>query len=176
MRVFFIGFILSFMMISCKISKGVIDFDYIGESNYDSFYIVDTIQIVDPLLISSKNKNGQYIVSKMTLEKHSKEKDFLSRADVFIYGDDLYRLLPIEKYGQYKYSKYDECDKFKLSNFDHPKFDIYEFKIESVEFLLGLINANYYYQKSSGFHVNIPNYREFNYKRNFYKIVFPYCK
>lgn len=163
-------------LVSCKSLKEKIDFDYSGEPNYDNFYLVDTIQIVKPVLISSKKFGGQYVISELTLEKYDNTKDFFSRSDVFIYGDDLYRVLPLKRYDDYNYPNYDNCDKFEFSHLINNDLSVYKLKIETKMFLLGLINANYYYQKHSGFHVNISNYKEFDYKRNYYKIVFPYCE
>lgn len=165
-----------FLVVSCKSSIGVVDFDYSGEPYYDNFYLVDTIKIEEPIVISSEKFGGRYIISRATLEKYDNKREFFSRPDVFVYGDDFHQVLPYKEHTRYAYPKYDECDKF-VQDFEIIKgLYVYSFKQDSLTFLLGFINANYYYKTHSGFHVNIPDYREYDYKRNFYKIVFPYCK
>jgi len=176
MRKFILLFISLCLFVSCKSIKDKVDFDYLGESNYENFYLVDTIKIVKPVLISSKKFGGKYIVSEQTLEKYDETIKFFSRSDVFIYGDDLYRILPLKRYKDFKYPKYEDCDKFEFGYLINNELSVYKLKTESDYFLLGLINSNYYYQKHNGFHNNITDYIETDYKRVYYKIVFPYCK
>lgn len=143
--------ILLFLVVSCKSSRGVVDFDYSGEPNYDSFYLVDTIKIDNPIVISSEKFGGRYVVSRATLEKYDNKREFFSRPDVFVYGDDFYRVLPLKNYNRYAYPKYDECDKF-VQDFEIVKgLYVYSFKQDSLTFLLGFINANYYYKAHIGF-------------------------
>lgn len=166
-------FILSLTIQLCSCSKQLFDSNYKGENNYDSFYLVDTIKIPDPIKIHSIRLGGQFIISKETLKYYSDKPEFFNRPDVFIWGEDLYRDIPAKKNHAYHYPDYGGCDILKSSN-TIAGLDIYEFKRQPKFFLLGLINSNYYYLKHN-------SYGEFSFKNEnkkftFYKIAYPFCE
>ncbi|MDR0230154.1 MAG: hypothetical protein LBI72_13995 [Flavobacteriaceae bacterium] len=164
---------------SCR-PKDLRDYEYKGEPNYNSFYIVDTIKIENPIVVSISGGRGVYVLSEKTLKEYKSHEEFINRPDVFVYGgSDLYLLLPISEYGKYRFRKIEskECiGTIKSAYSPNEEISVYRFKNEIDTFLLSLINANYYYQKYNGFHTSYAWYKEINYKRVYYRIVFPYCE
>ena len=158
----------------CSCSDRLYDIGYNGEHEYESFYLVDTIKIKDPVRIHSLKFGGQFIVSKAIINEYSKEgRKFFQKPDVFILGNDLYRDLPKEKYGVFKYQDNGGCELVK-SAVVSDDLEIYEYKQNSISFLLGLINGNYYYVKHNSYDAFA--FHDKNKKFNFYKIVYPLCK
>lgn len=171
MKPIIIYIIVFFSIVSC--SRSTYDINYKGESNYSNFYLVDTIKIIDPVRIHSSKFGGQFIVSKSILREYNNKVDFFSRPDVFLLGSDLYRDLPQKDYQKYSYPDNGGCE-FWESQLDVPGLEVYELRSSSISFLLGLINANYFYQKHNSY--GSFAYPEKNNKRSYYKIVYPLCK
>jgi hypothetical protein len=87
-------------------------------------------------------------------------------------GSDIYGNLPQRKYGRYYYPNDGGCELIK-SSLDIKGLEIYEFRQAPASFLLGLINANYYYLKNNSY--GSFAYPEKNNKISYYKLVFPLC-
>ncbi|MDM1045914.1 hypothetical protein HX004_14240 [Myroides sp. 1354] len=168
--------LISLFVISCSISKNNIDYDYIGENNYNNFYLVDTIKILEPIRVYSKKFGGPFVFSKAILNEYKLTSDFFERPDVFIYADDLYYALPTKDYEVYRYPDYGNCKHLVRENWNSTDLEIYSFSEDSIVFLMGMINANYYYIKYRNSNNNHVKYKETDYKRVFYKIIFPYRK
>jgi hypothetical protein len=159
------------MMIAC--SRNLYDASYKGEANYESFYLVDTIKIVDPVRIHSQKFGGQFIVSKQILKDYNAKLAFFNRPDVFLLGEDLYRDLPQKYFSRHQYPYNGECG-FVKSELQVPGLEIFEIKNSPQLFLLGMINANYFYTKHNSY-VSF-QFSDKNNKITYYKIVYQLCK
>ena len=166
-----IYFALIYVVVSC--SRKTYDNEYKGENNYKNFYLVDTINIVDPVRIHSTKFGGQFILSKSILKKYNNKIDFFSRPDVFFLGTDLYRDLQTNEYEKYSYFNDGGCEFVYLKS-DFRDLEVYKLKSNSTLFILGLINANYFYLKHNSYGSFI--YPEKNIKKDYYKIVYPLCE
>ena len=178
-----IFFVLLFGLSSCVIPKRLYDLNYKGEPNHKNFYVVDTIQIEDPVVIYFR---GRFVCSRKILNSPNLkfDKKFFKRPDVFIFSNNLGYDLDniIEDYFKYPYPDYGNCSiemKFQiLKNDKNDKNVIYlrEFKNQPAYFILGLINANYYNMKHAdiegGWH---PIYSK-DPKISYYRIVYPLCE
>lgn len=159
------------VLVSCN--RNLFDTNYTGPDNYKNFYLVDTIIIKQPVIISSEKIGGRFVISKSLLAKFKDTKKFFQRPDVFLLGFDLYFDLPRNDYKRFHYPDYGNCT---LENIPYRAKDVelYKFKKTPKYFLLGLINVNYYNTKH-----NSEDYypiREKGQKLNYYKIVYPLCK
>lgn len=147
--------------------------NYKGEPNYESFYLVDTIIIEKPMRIHSPKFGGQFIVSKKILENYNDKIDFFNRPDVFLLGDDLYRDLPPKFYSRYSYPDNGGCE-FVKSDTNVVGLEVYELHETSQTFLLGLINASYFFSKHNSY--DSYQFSEKGSKVTYYKIVYPLCR
>jgi len=149
------------------------DYDYKGESNFKNFYVVDTIKIEDPVRIYSHKFGGPFVISRKLLKEYKGKIEFFSRPDVFILDGDLHRYLSSEDSPRYSYpERSGGCD-FIRSEVIIKDLEVSEFENKSVSFLLGLINANFYYRKSDSY--SSFAYGEKNEKKSYYKLLFPLC-
>ncbi len=163
--------VLAITLAGC--SKVWYDRDYKGESNFANFYMVDTIQIEDPVRIYSHKFGGPFVISRKLLKDYTGKIDFFSRPDVFILDDNPYRYLSLEDFKRYFYPKeYGNC-RFIYSKEVIKDLEIAEFENTPVGFLMGLVNANFYYRKSNSY--TSFAYGEKNEKKSYYKLVFPLC-
>jgi hypothetical protein len=158
---------------SCN--KNIVDSNFTGKNNYKTGYIVDSINIDDPVRIESLKYGGMYIISKSTLSSFRNNRSFFLRPDVFIFGGDFYWDLPLNDYPKYKYPDYGNCI-FVKSDIKIEGLAIYEFQKEPCFFILGLINVKYYNQKHNSFDVKNNIIREKNEALIYYKVVYPLCK
>lgn len=165
--------VLCFIWFSC--SKNIYDNDYKGENNYESFYVVDTIKISDPVCITSSKYGGTFVVSKAILRDFNNDITFFSRPDVFLFGDQFYRDLPLKNFKKYKYPDFGGCD-FLQSRQKTEELIVSEFQNKPRYFILCLINANYFYRKHMAFDAKTFIYPDKNNKITFYKIVYPLCE
>jgi|GEM_PF-1187962 lipoprotein len=153
------------------------DANYKGEDNYKNFYIVDTIDIEDPVII--RNTSGcLFICSEATINSIRIDKSFFYRPDVFILGNNLYDDLAPSDYEQYYYPDFGNCSIVSLDTLsrDKPPIQKYKYNDDSVRFILGLINVNYHnktHQVMDGCTFSI---RSNDPKNSYYKIVYPICK
>lgn len=169
-KLLFIAFILFISFNSCN--KNLFDSYYKGENNYKSFYVVDSIIIDNPIIISSHIFGGRFVISKSILKEFQNNRKFLLRPDVFLLGDDLYMDLTKDNYKKYSYPDYGNC-KLKKSETEIKDVEVYEYINKPAYFILGLINVNYYNIKHNS--ENYYQIRERNNKINYYKIVYPLC-
>lgn len=150
----------------------IFDLNYKGAPNYESFYLVDTIRIQDPVRIHSANFGGQFILSRDVLKEYKQNREFFERPDVFLLGEDLYRDLSPKYYNQYFYNNNGGC-KYEKSTLKVGDLEIFEIKSTAGSFLLGLINANYFYIKHNS-DVSF-QFCQKGGKIAYYKIVYPLC-
>jgi len=163
--IFFVG------LVSCN--KNLFEINYKGANNYKNFYLVDSIVIDNPIIISSYKVGGRFVISQSLISEFVNNKGFFQRSDVFLLGDNLYMdLVPID-YKKYSYPDDGNC-KIKKIQSNSKGVKMFKFENKPKYFILGLINVNYYNVKH-----NAENYyqiRERNQKINYYKIVYPLCK
>jgi len=167
-RVFTIFIVLS-LMVSCHRHLYLYDNGYKGESNYDGFYVVDTIRIADPVRIYSSKYGGTFIVSKAILNEYKGKKEFFYRPDVFIYGDGFYVDLPLKNFKRYKYPDDGGCTFEKWQQKDSD-LTFQELSPAPKKFILGLIGANHFYKKHIAFDGHQFVYHEKNYKLLYNKL------
>lgn len=153
-------------------SRNLYDSSYKGEPNYESFYVVDTIRITDPVRVHSPKFGGQFILAKSVLKEYNDKIEFFYRPDVFLLGEDLYRDLPPAYYNKYFYPNNGGC-KFVKSHLTMAGLEVFEIKNPPQDFLLGLINANYFYVKHNSY-VSF-QFSDRGSKIAYYKIVYPLC-
>lgn len=156
---------------SCTSTSNIMDFNYMGEDNYKNIYIVDTIEIKQPITIHYGN--SKFVVSRNTLLKQKQlTNNFFLRPDVFVLRSNIYRDFSSKDVKSYTFAKTPYCELGELVKIGG--YSTREFKCDSVKFILGLINVNYY-----NTHFNSENYyqiRQKNQKINYFKIVYPLCK
>ena len=159
-------------MVSLSCTRFYYDPDYKGEPNHKSFYIVDTIQIEDPVRIFSKKFGGPFVCDRSKLKEYKENKDFFLSPDVFILGFDIYYLLRLEEFEKYYYPGYGNCEEYQIES-KYNDLYVQDYKSKP-EFILCLINANYYHIKhATEIYFNIPIK---NSKIVYLKLVFPLCK
>ena len=140
---------------------------------YDYFYVVDTIEIADPIIIRSPKVGGQFIISQSILHEYNGKKEFFARPDVFILSYELYRVLPLDKFSKYQYLDFGGCSKINRENSEFG-LQIYKYESEKVRFILGLINAKYYWLNYASYdYYDLPDRFNLN---TYYRIVFPICE
>jgi len=174
-------FLLLLLFISsCSTHKEAIyDSRYEGEPNYKSFYVVDTIQIEDPVVVCHE---GRFVCSRKLLDTVKIDKNFFERPDVFLlsqYG--LYNDLDLADFDKYLDILGEECKtevKTTLNTELETKYyKVYlrEFKTPPAFFILGLINANYYNKNNMTIDGSSYLMDTKDQKTSYYKIVYPYC-
>ena len=161
---------LVLVTISCH--KKIYDNNYKGESNYNNFYVVDTIKIIDPITISSVKYGGKFVVSRSILNQYHDNQQFFHRPDVFLYGDDFYIDLPVKEYKRFKYPDYGGCV-LSVSKQQVDGLRIFEFNPVPKFFIMGLISANFFYKMHSGYDLKQFIFSKKDNKISFYKIVYP---
>lgn len=140
------------------------------------FYIVDTINIADPIIV--KEKGGFFIVSQTSLENNPKRiRDLLCLSDVYILEFDeffFYSFLSQkdrQRFLNTKLSFYSDTEQTTIRGKTYMKF-----KSPNVSFVLCLIKTNFYnsvMENACGDWYMIKN-KEF--KNSYYRIVFPILK
>lgn len=160
------------MLTSCAVNS--FDPNYKGETNYKSFYVVDTIKLENPIIVNDHGK--KVICSKALLKSIKIDKPFFKRPDVFILGEDLYYDLNPKDYKKYQYPDDGNCKITKLDTLVGKGITLYKYKTDTVHFILGLINSNYYNTKHRT--IDAEWYRIMNndQKNSYYRIVYPICK
>ena len=162
-----------FFILSCK-SVDLNYPDYVNQDGYKSLYVVDTIQIDDP--VSVLTKSGYcFVMSHQAFSSfNGKEKTLFKREDVFLLELRLPIYIPSELY-----NKYVLANSFSYFDFLIPiEFDkkgIKDLKIFTRKpdyFLLVLIRGDYYNGAYTGFD-GPPTINLRNNKFSFYKIAIP---
>lgn len=141
--------------------------------NYYNFYIVDTIRIDDPIRIHSEKFGGQFVVSRPVLKEYNGKRDFFLRPDVFLLSGDLYWDLPPGLYDKYKYPDYGGCNLVKSESIQ-VGLEVYEYKSSSMEFILGLINGDFYNKRHNSY--NYFGLQKHDNKNAYYRVVYPLCR
>jgi hypothetical protein len=159
----------SILLFSCY--RKMYDRNYQGGNNYRSFYIVDTITIIEPVVIDYKG--GRFVVAKKILESNLVDEDLVKRPDVFIMGHDLYQDMDTIDYERFAYKDYGGCNSELLNVSTIKSTEIYEFTSPKVVFILGLINVNSYNKKHNTYNYYPIDTKEP--KNSFFKIVYPLC-
>ena len=172
-------YILSLVFMSCgsyQYHDNYYALDHRNDNN-QCFFVVDTIDIPNPILI--KEKGDYFIVSQTALEKGTKSIDNLyHETDVYIAGFEeffFYKYLPKEAriWSRYvnKVSIYAETEKITINGKTYEKF-----KSPHVSFILGLINVNYYNTIMACMDCDWYMLKNREYKNSYYRIVFPILK
>ena len=162
-------------VVSCVSHKIIYDIDYKGEPNYKRFYVVDTIKIDAPIIVSF---NGRFVCSKKLLDTIKIDKKIFKRPDVFLLGEfglyyDLDNLVDFDKYS---YPDYGNCEEELKTEFSKQEIYLYEYKTPPIFFILGLINANYYNTKHRTIDGHWYQINSKDKKTSYYKIVYPFCQ
>lgn len=140
------------------------------------FYVVDTIKIADPLIISEKG--NMFVLSQSAYENNSKSiKKLYRETDVYIVcvdESDFYDFLSSKhkaRYRTFHEQFYSETESVTIKG-----KQCYKFKSPDVSFVLGLIKVSF-------FNVRMTQscgdwYRLYNreYMNSYYRIVFPILK
>ena len=166
---------MTLMTISC-VSHQYRDYYYYDHrnDNYQCFFVVDTIDIRDPIVV--KEKGTYFIVSRTAIENGAKSIENLFRdTDVYIASFDeffFYKYLSKEArvWSRYvnKVSIYSETEKITING------KIYEkFKSPHVSFILGLIKVNYYNTVMACMDCDWYMLKNQEYKNSYYRMVFP---
>ena len=139
------------------------------------FFVVDTIDIEDPIVVKEKGEN--FIVSRSVLEKNDKRiSNIFREADVYIagfYEFNFYNFLSKRDLPRYlsKMSFYSETEDININGRSCMKF-----KSSNVSFILCLINANYYNNVMANSCDDWYMIKNREYKNTYYRIVFPILK
>ena len=172
----YIFYILSLVIASCG-SYQYSD-DYYLEHRNDNdqcFYVVDTIEIPNPIIINEKG--GYYIVSRNALGKKTKNIEKLfHETDVYIAGlHEFFFYKYLSKKVQLRYmhkaSFYTETEKITIDGKTYEKF-----KSPNVSFILGMIKVNYYNTVMACLDCDWQMLKNREYKNSYYRIVFPIIK
>ena len=162
-----------FLILSCK-SVDLNYPDYANQDGYKSLYVVDTIQIDDPVSVLT-NSGYCFVMSKQAFDLFSGNEDSLfKRPDTFLLNEYLPMSVSIELF-----RKYVLANSFSYFDFLIPiEFDkkgIKDLKIFTRKpdyFLLVLIRGDYYNGAYTGFD-GPPTINLRNNKFSFYKIAIP---
>jgi hypothetical protein len=167
--------LLVLVSISCsrKNFSNISELEIIDLGNYYNFYVVDTIQIKDPVRIHSKKYGGQFILSKAILKEYDGKRRFFLRPDVFMVSTDLYWVLQSDQHSMYNYPDYGGCKLVESSEKQH-ELEVYEYASDSVNFILGLINGDYYNKRYNSYDYFALLHNDN--KSLYYRIVYPLCK
>ncbi len=174
------------------LNKEKIDYNFKGAANYNLFYIVDTIEIEDPVLIYH---NESYVCSKQLLDSIDIDESFFQRHDVFIFRNyfEYFLMMKSEVEGVRKYFEHynrledDVCyEKSLIYSNECKNLYIHEFN-EHISFILALINTNLYksisfvytssYEQNDWGMFRFPYYKrkDRDLTTSYYKIVTPLC-
>ncbi len=171
-------------------SKEHFDDNFSGGENYSLIYIVDTIEIEDPIIVSHFQS---YVCSKKLLDSVKINKAFFKRPDVFLLKSDwsFYQYMSKKDYHKYK-NMWNDCE--TLCNYtkstvlnERKKIHMQEFA-EKVSFILALVNTNQYNKVEFGDVTNsyekiywgmfyYPYYtrKKNDLKTSYFKVVLPIC-
>lgn len=173
----YILFILSLLTVSCGSYQYRDNYYYIEHRNDNDqcFYVVDTINIPNPILV--KEKGDYFVVSRTALEKDTKNIEKLfHETDVYIAGLHeffFYKYLSKKFWPHYMHnaSFYTETEKITIDGKTYEKF-----KSPNVSFILGLIKVNYYNTVMETIDSDWYMLKNREYKNSYYRIVFPIIK
>lgn len=165
-------FIIVILLFISSCSRNIIYFDYEGEVNHSNFYMVDTIQITNPVMVFVKegNLSATIYLSEDNISKIEgrKFKDIIKEPFIFLEYSNIYNLLDDEEIKTFKYN-HDKCN-YTLIN-EIKNLEIY--RVNSNHFLMGLININHYNKKNSS---ESKRFIETELSKScYYKVVFPIC-
>ncbi len=166
-------YILSLLIVSCGSYQYRDDYYSVNRNdNEQCFFVVDTIDIPDPIIV--KEKGDYFIVSRSAIEKGTKSIDNLFlETDVYIIGFEeffFYKYLPHKALLRYmnKAFFYSETEKIIINDKMYEKF-----KSSNVSFILGLIKVNYYNTVMANTCGEWYMIKNRDYKNSYYRIVFP---
>ena len=172
MKINHIAFLI-ILLTSCAVNRNSYDLHYKGETNYKSFYVVDTIKIENPIIVNDHGK--RVVCSKVLVKDIGIDEAFFKRPDVFMLGEDLYYDLNSKDYKKYHYPDYGNCEEIKLDTLINKQITIYWYTTDSVRFILCLINSNYYNIKHRTIDSEYFRIMNNDQKNSYYKIVYPIC-
>ena len=163
-----------FFILSCK-SVDLNYPDYANQDGYKSLYVVDTIQIDDP--VSVLTKSGYcFVMSHQAFNSfNGKEKTLFKRADVFLLELRLPIYIPGELYNKYILSNsYSYLDNRIPLKSDKKKIkELMSFGRQPDFFLLVLIRGDFYNRVYTGLD-GPPTLELENEKFSYYKVAIPY--
>jgi hypothetical protein len=172
----YIFLVLSLLIVSCGNYQYRDNYYYLEHRNDNNqcFYVVDTINIPNPILV--KEKGDYFIVSRTAIEKGTKNIEKLfHETDVYIAGLEeffFYKYLSKESkvWSRYvnKVSLYSETEQITINGKTYEKF-----KSPNVSFILGLIKVNYYNTVMETIDSDWYMLKNREYKNSYYRIVFP---
>jgi hypothetical protein len=149
-------------------------FEYIStKDSYISSYMVDTIEIVNPVKVYIKEKElyGIIILSKNDLKLlngKNRFNDLIRLPNIYLYSHNLYNY-----FDPYKFPKVEECQQ-KLSNIKITNFEIYEYDPKVNKFSLALILIDEYNSKESSLNsIRIKSKLDHT---AYIKVAYPICK
>ncbi len=206
-----ISIILSLLLASCKLdhyagyyyNKKIETFDpnFKRGSNFGLMYVVDTIYIENPVIVSHKR---DYVCSKDLLDSIEINKDFFLRPDVFLFATKREFVYMYQRGGfisnlneeniEYEllkqtYGLKTECYSYEKIYHDNDDVIVFEI-IGSSTFVLSLININFYNEchygngnmhcffflrKRPRFFYKYHTLKKHDMKTAYYKMVLPYC-
>lgn len=145
--------------------------------NDQCFFVVDTINIPNPILV--KEKGDYFIVSQSAIEKGTKNIEKLfHETDVYIAGLEeffFYKYLSkeVKVWSHYvnKVSLYSETEQITINGKKYEKF-----KSPNVSFILALIKVNYYNAVMACMDCDWYMLKNREYRNSYYRIVFPILK
>lgn len=172
--------LLIIALYSCNASRGktVLYTDISQYSNSlgpKNFYIVDTINIENPVIVITRNDHA-FILSKEELANYDGKEDFFYKNEnIFIYGSEIPFGLPSEFYLNSLIKT--NCEEYleRNKNMKYKNIqDVREFKKNPVFFLFILVRADYYHQLYTGFHTHARYKLKYD-KFSYYKVATPCC-
>ena len=163
-----------FFILSCK-SVDLNYPDYVNQDGYKSLYVVDTIQIDDPVSVLTKSGYCFVMPHQAFSSFNGKEKTLFKREDVFLLELRLPIYIPSELYNKYilsnSYSYLN--DRIPLKSDKKKVKELMSFGRQPDFFLLVLIRGDFYNRVYTGLD-GPPTLELENEKFSYYKVAIPY--
>ena len=184
-------FYVTFILIGCSSSK--IHNQYF-DSNYNIYkdssqsFIVEEIIFYNPILFRNSHYGPWLITEEVNLNDVTKDKSYLTRPDVYLYGNNFSYYSNITNidgvisinYKEISSNKnqYDKEAKFVSINKNLNGFEVYKFVCDSntydnLRFMLGFISVNRYNKMNN--YQNSYQIKSRNIYTEYRKIVYPFC-
>ena len=174
MKNLFLYILISFLsIISCK-SPSHIRNEY-KSGHIKNIYIVDTIEIDTPVVFTFEGKT--YVCPNHLLEKNRMDYRIFDNPQMFLCMD-LCNLLELRAEDLFKYAhencdERDNCNKVRDCRINGKSISVYQFE-GNVQFLLGLINVEFYNSRMVCLDCNWKRIKDKHHNISYRQVVFPF--
>lgn len=146
-------------------------------SNQYSFYIVDTIEIKNPIIYYKIDQSVKFVTNEDNINQNKPNiNKIILKDDNYILGEDIYRFFTDNNIMKnYYYPDNGNCQKKNAPMKNHKKIRFQKFTTEPSKYILALIKLSFYNSLVTAYGL-----KESAFDKSqdvlYYKIVFPLCE